>query len=523
MDHADGIASTDDLAAFRRSITERFRVPPLAFSVDGRTVTIKGPLTLGLSVGGIAVVEPAGADPVVVHVLELGHEERSGPSVDFDGVEDEAGQGLSGTSIDLRIRGVAGSGAVLGRLTADGFKSVGAVEAFGEEVVRPATHDEVHDVIETVDGSSPVIEIGRLRDFPDVPARLQSRGFSRHTFMCGQSGSGKTYTTGVLFERLLVGSTLPVLVLDPNSDHVHLGSLAEPDNESPEAMRYRGVAHHVITARARGYGGTFTLCIDFSDLDPVVRAQLLQLDPIRDLDDFSALEQITNALPKPFSVHDVASAAAAHPETAPLARRIANLRLADWGLWCREGEQSVAPEGVYRARFIVVDTGSLSTPIERTVLALAILGKRWRARRERVPMLLAIDEAHNVLPATTNDPLVQSAIEFGGLIAGEGRKFGIHLFIASQRPGKVHPNVLSQCDNLLLMRMNGIGDVHDLEAAFSHVPPMLLREALAFGLGQALFAGPLAPLPLIAQVGTRLSVEGGADIPTSWTEAPEID
>ena len=60
--------------------------------------------------------------------------------------------------------------------------------------------------------------------------------------MCGQSGSGKTYTTGVLFERLLAGTALPILVLDPNSDHVHLGSLRDPDDTSPEAQRYREVA-----------------------------------------------------------------------------------------------------------------------------------------------------------------------------------------------------------------------------------------------------------------------------------------
>jgi len=94
------------------------------------------------------------------------------------------------------------------------------------------------------------------------------------------------------------------------------------------------------------------------------------------------------------------------------------------------------------------------------------------------------------------------------LIAGEGRKFGLHLFIASQRPGKVHPNVLSQCDNLLLMRMNGAADVTDLESVFSHVPPMLLREAFTFGLGQALVAGPLAPLPVIAQIGSRCHSRG---------------
>ena len=35
----------------------------------------------------------------------------------------------------------------------------------------------------------------------------------------------------------------------------------------------------------------------------------------------------------------------------------------------------------------------------------------------------------------------------------------------------------------------------DVESVFSHVPPMLLREALTFGLGQALVAGPLARCP----------------------------
>ena len=420
----------------------------------------------------------------------------------------------------MRLRGVAGEAAVLGRLNGAEFDPVGEVEPFGEELVRPATHREVATVIDALHGTSATIEIGRHREFDELPARLRSKGFSRHTFMCGQSGSGKTYTTGVLFERLLAGSTLPVLVLDPNSDHVNLGTLANPGDHRAEAERYRAVAGQVVTARAHGYGGTNTLCIDFSDLDPMVRAKVLRLDPIADLDQFSALREITARLAEPFSVDDVAAAAATDDSTAALARRISNLGIADWGLWRRPGEQSVTAAELGGKRFIVVDTGSLATPTERTLIALAILGRRWKACRDRHPILIAIDEAHNVLPASTGDALLQSAADVGALIPGEGRKFGIHLFIASQRPGKVHPNVLSQCDNLILMRMNGASDVADLESAFSHVPPILLREALAFGLGQALFAGPLAPLPLIAQVGMRLTPEGGADIPTTWTAPP---
>ena len=116
------------------------------------------------------------------------------------------------------------------------------------------------------------------------------------------------------------------------------------------------------------------MCIDFSDLDPMVRAKVLRLDPIADLDQFSALREITARLAEPFSVDDVAAAAATDDSTAALARRISNLGIADWGLWRRPGEQSVTAAELGGKRFIVVDTGSLATPTERTLIALRFSG-----------------------------------------------------------------------------------------------------------------------------------------------------
>jgi len=336
--------------------------------------------------------------------------------------------------------------------------------------------------------------------------------------MCGQSGSGKTYTTGVLFERLLANTGLPLIVIDPNSDHVHLGSLADPDDTSPEGIHYRELASSVRVAGARGTGADFTLCADFNDFTADVQALLLRLDPIRDMDQYAALRTLTATLRRPFSIDDVANAAAAAGEEyACLALRIANLELDKWDIWRRNGEKSLLsshPEGLPRC--LVLDVGSLSRPDERAAASLVLLGNRWAMRRQRTPMLIAVDEAHNVFPTSTTNLLLQATAELGSLIAGEGRKFGLHLFIATQRPSKVHPNVVSQCDNLILMRMNGAGDVHDLATVFSHVPEPLLRQSTSFGLGQALFAGPIAPVPLIAQVGTRLSKEGGGDVPTTW-------
>ena len=55
-----------------------------------------------------------------------------------------------------------------------------------------------------------------------VPARIDAGGFDRHTFLCGQSGSGKTYSLGVVLEQLLLNTELRVVVIDPNSDFVRL-------------------------------------------------------------------------------------------------------------------------------------------------------------------------------------------------------------------------------------------------------------------------------------------------------------
>ncbi|MGI9623394.1 MAG: ATP-binding protein [Acidimicrobiales bacterium] len=509
-----------DLMDDRRQLYERFPVAPVGWSADGRAVDFVGPVTLGLGIGSLAIVDPQQGDGlIVVHVRDMRVTEREGSRAEQLASGDAADPG-AGATITMSLRFVRGEGVVLGQLGSEGFASTTESFPFGEELIRPATADEVRAVMDAIDGDQPTIGVGWLRDYPQVKARLHSRGFSRHTFMCGQSGSGKTYTTGVLFERLLAHSTLPVLVLDPNSDHVHLGALADPDDRSPEAEYYRRVMDSVSVARARGLDSTFTLCVDFSDLEPETRAALLRLDPIADLDDYNALLQITAGLEAPYSVTDVAHAAAAVETSSGIARRIENLRLDQWGLWKQPGETSAVEADAMARRFVVADLGSLRSPDERTAVALAVLGNRWRARRRRQPALLAIDEAHNVLPANTNNPLLRAASETGVLIAGEGRKFGLHLFIASQRPGKVHPNVVSQCDNLILMRMNGVGDVADLEALFSHVPPTLLRESLTFGLGQALFAGRIAPAPLLAQIGKRLTPEGGSDVPTTWSAPP---
>ena len=125
------------------------------------------------------------------------------------------------------------------------------------------------------------LEVGELALAPGVPFRLDAGGFGRHTFLCGQSGSGKTYSLGVLLERLLMETNLRVVVLDPNSDYVRLGEPRVDDE------RYRDAAASVHVRG--GSSGPDAIRIRFRDLSPAHQAGLLRLDPLGDRAEYGEL------------------------------------------------------------------------------------------------------------------------------------------------------------------------------------------------------------------------------------------
>lgn len=70
------------------------------------------------------------------------------------------------------------------------------------------------------------------------------------------------------------------------------------------------------------------------------------------------------------------------------------------------------------------------------------------------PLWLVISEAHNFSPkGKVLSPVVGECIYWTNLIATEGRGIGLRLMIDSQRPAKVHNDLLSSCETLIAMRV----------------------------------------------------------------------
>jgi uncharacterized protein len=448
---------------------------PLATSVDGRRFTFQ------VSLHGLEL------EPGCYVAIEEDDSTRLGQLLSLELRQQDTGAPGLG---QVHIRAGGGEGVVLH----------GDERPFHDAVVRRATSDEVGAWLEGTRRDRAQLDVGELALAPGVPFQLDAGGFGRHTFLCGQSGSGKTYSLGVLLERLLMETDLRVVVLDPNSDYVRL---AEPrtDNE-----RYRDAAASVqIRSASSGPGA---IRVRFRDLSAAHQAGLLRLDPLADRAEYAELLTLL----EDESIRSLDDLAKSPAEDLKLRAR--NLRIDRFGIWPGPDGESLLDELVSPAgpRCLVVDLGSLGTRDEQTLTAGAVLERLWRERGRREPVAIVIDEAQNVCPAEALDPLATLATEDAIRIAGEGRKFGLYLIVVTQRPQKVHENVISQCDNLVLMRMNSVADLAHVAGVFSFVPPGLLDRATAFAQGEALAAGPIASHPALVRFGSRLSHEGGADV-----------
>jgi DNA helicase HerA-like ATPase len=397
----------------------------------------------------------------------------------------------------------------------------GPGDPFAAAIARVASPEEVARWFEAVRPARAVLDVGMLSAAAEVPLAIDAGAFDRHTFLCGQSGSGKTYALGTILERLLAHTSLRLVVLDPNSDFVRLAELRGGDRTDGTA-RYEAAAPGIAVRRA-GADGAERLHVRFRDFDAAERAAVLRLDPIDDRDEYSALLEAVESAETfaPPTAREAIDRMWAQPEPLhSLGVRARNLGVDRWEIWSGNDsgslEELVQPGG---PRCVVADLGSLPTRDELAVAAEALLAALWRRRTAREPILIVIDEAHNVCPAAPEGPLAALATEHAVRIAGEGRKFGLVLLAATQRPQKVHENVISQCDNLVLMRMNSRADLALVSEFFSFVPQPLLALAAEFSQGEGLVAGKLVPSPTLGRFGPRWSREGRGDVPADWAAA----
>jgi len=381
-------------------------------------------------------------------------------------------------------------------------------------------------------------EIGWLLSRPrgEVPIAIDIGAVvSTHLAVIASTGAGKSYTASVLMEEMLkANNRAAILVIDPHGEYGT--SLVEvPNIKALQANGYRP------EARVYAPGGV------------KIRVGTLERGDLRYLlPDVS--DRMNYVLERAYrSVQKVSRSRSGKPDQWTLGELMASLETirddeedaSDHGsagalLWrvgstIRTGRDNVFDdqvqtplEDLFRPGRVSVMQLSQIGAREQQVIVAALLRRIYYARLRTktgeavqgddyylpYPVFVLIEEAHNFAPAGVD--IVTTGIL--KQILAEGRKFGVGVGLISQRPGKLDPDVLSQCNTQVLLRIVNPVDQARVRESVESVGRDLLKELPSLTKGQAIISGSAVNTPVLCHIRGRYTPDGGADdyAPEAW-------
>ena len=136
--------------------------------------------------------------------------------------------------------------------------------------------------------------------------------------------------------------------------------------------------------------------------------------------------------------------------------------------------------------------GVASAVIARTLFNFKV----WQTEDERQsdPVLLVCEEAHRYVP-NSGEAQYEAAQESIRRIAKEGRKYGVGLFLVSQRPSEVESTVLSQCNSWIVLRTTNESDRNHVRGVLPDALEGLTKMLSGLRRQEAIFVGQAATLP----------------------------
>lgn len=419
-------------------------------------------------------------------------------------------------------------------------------------------------VISSVAMDGPRLSLGRFTLDEDAEAFLNgNKLFQRHAVIVGSTGSGKSWTTARLLDQMAQLPQTNAILFDIHGEYKplkgdafrHIRIAGPMDIEKGTGLN-DGVLY--LPYWLLGYEALVSLFVDSSDQNAPNQSMVMtkcvtdaKRATLSDPKHAAILANFTIDSPVPFNLDSVlgelrslntqmvagsTSAGKQGPYFDKLSRLIARLeakrtdrRLGflfqppaecmsmDWlagmihKLIGGRGAQPDMKGGIKIIDFSEVPSDVL--PLMVSLLARAIfITNQWTVRSKRHPIALMCDEAHLYIPERASaDSSDAVSVQIFERIAKEGRKYGIGLVVISQRPAEVNRTVLSQCSNVIAMRLTNGDDqavikrlLPDSLGSFGDLLPVL-------DTGEALVVGDASLLP------TRVRVSKPSQEPDSQT------
>jgi len=384
--------------------------------------------------------------------------------------------------------------------------------------------------------------------------------FQRHAVVVGSTGSGKSWTTARLLEQVAELSSANAIVFDIHGEYaamagdgfVHLRIAGPSDIEAKRSLA-DGVLH--LPNWLMSYEALQSMFVDRSDQNAPNQAMVMSRAIVDAKMAFltannheEVLANFTIDSPVPFRIDAVLQELERlnsemvpgvskekqgdfHGKLSRLMQRLEGKRtdrrlgfifppagIADDYDWLNKvvelllGSRAAkgGKGGVKVLDFSEVPSDILPLMVGM-VARLAFSVQQWLPSGSRHPVALFCDEAHLYIPQEAGSGAAENAIATFERIAKEGRKYGVGLVVITQRPAEVSRTVVSQCNNLIAMRLTNGEDqavvrrlLPDSLGGFGDLLPVL-------DTGEALVVGDAILLP------TRIRIAKPDNEPLSGT------
>lgn len=151
--------------------------------------------------------------------------------------------------------------------------------------------------------------------------------------------------------------------------------------------------------------------------------------------------------------------------------------------------------------FVVVNLDNVNLDMKKT---LPLLLSKWLYEEHKVAgadksLTIIIDEAHNILSTESfreAESWKDYRLETFEEIIKEGRKFGVFVTIASQRPNDISPTITSQCHNYFIHRLINERDLRTIASAVSYIDRVTEESIPTLPTGTCVFSGVASQMPL---------------------------
>ncbi|HAT1803908.1 TPA: ATP-binding protein [Legionella pneumophila] len=129
--------------------------------------------------------------------------------------------------------------------------------------------------------------------------------------------------------------------------------------------------------------------------------------------------------------------------------------------------------------------------------------KKKANKNQETFLNIIIDEAHNIMSESSQRESEQwkdYRLETFEEIIKEGRKFGVFLTIASQRPSDISPTIISQLHNYFLHRLINNNDIKAIERTISYLDKVSFESLPILPTGTCILAGLIAQVPVVIEI-----------------------